>query len=93
MNISEALGWKKTLQSRHAELLALRNQNAQTRIVRYGTEAEKVVPEYDPKKLDRRVTLLAREIRSLDEAIKRTNASVDVQGFTRDENVLGELEE
>lgn len=94
MNLSESLGWMKTLKGRHAELIALRDQNSRTTFVRYmgaGETREETKPVYDTKALDRRVTLLAREIRLLDEAIKRTNAKVEVEGFTRDENVLGEL--
>lgn len=93
LTISEALGWKKTLEGRHSELVQLRNANANVRMQRYGREEPEVIqkPEYDVKALDKRVTLLAREIRLVDEAIKRANAQTLTE-FTRDEAVLGELE-
>jgi hypothetical protein len=93
MNISEALGWMKTLKARHAELVGLRDANSATRIQRYGDNSTEIKPEYDTKKLDKRVTLLAREIRILDEAIKRTNAATELPNFVRDDAVLGELED
>jgi len=94
MNISEALGWMKTLKARHGELVALRNQNSTTTRTRYGKDdpTEVITPTYNAVHLDRRITLLAREMRLLDEAIKRSNAMTIIGGFTRDENVLGELE-
>lgn len=93
MNISEALGWMKTLKTRHQELLVLRNQNSATQINHYGDNRTEVKPEYDVKKLDKRVSLVAREIRLLDESIKRTNATTEVPNFVRNDDVLGELED
>ena len=94
MNLSESLGWMKTLQARHSELVTLRDTNSRTRIQKYGADnEEKILPTYDAKKLDKRVTLLAREIRLLDEAVKRTNAATPVAGFDRNDDVLGELED
>ncbi len=93
MNISEALGWMKTLKARHSELVHLRDANSGRTIQRYGN-ADPVItePKYDAIKLDRRVGLIAREIRLLDEAIKRTNAAVEVNGFQRNDDGLGEVE-
>lgn len=94
MTINEGLGWLQTLKARHAELINLRNANARATTIRYGTDNnEKVEPTYDAKKLDKRVTLLAREIRLLSEAIKRANATTEVPGFNRNDEVLGELED
>lgn len=93
MNISEALGWMKTLKSRHAELISLRDANSATRIHRYGDNSQEVKPEYDVKALDKRVTLLAREIRLLDEAVKRANATTELPNYSRSDDVLGELED
>jgi hypothetical protein len=93
MNISEALGWMKTLKARHGELVALRDQNSATRTMRYGNDVQEIKPQYDPKKLDKRVGLLAREIRLLDEAIKRINATTEIPGYVRNDDVLGELED
>ena len=95
ITISEALGWKQILQARHNELVALRNQNSfhETRYI--GANAEKSVeraPTYDVKKLDALITQVAREIRLLDAALKKTNATVNVVGYDQDEKVLGQIE-
>lgn len=97
VTISEALGWQKTLNYRHAELVRLRDQNSQRTRQRYNfgtaSQQEQVEePTYDAKALDKRITLLAREIRVVGEAIKRANASVQLQDYLKDESVLGELE-
>ena len=94
MTISEALGWMKVLKARHAELVALRNENSNVRTTRYSREDPVVVeePKYDAKALDRRITLIAREMRLVDEAIKRANAVTPIGDYARDDNVLGELE-
>lgn len=92
MNISEALSWKKVLTQRHAELVRLRDANSNQTRYRIPGQADQIEePLYDVKLLDKRVTLIAREIRLVDESIKRTNAKTEVD-VTRDEDVLGELE-
>lgn len=92
MTISQALGWAKTLQQRHTELVGLRNSNSASRSTRYGNEERvETKPEYDAKKLDKRITLIAREIRLVNDEIKRVNATVEVS-LPKDEEVLGELE-
>lgn len=95
ITVSEGLGWKQTLTTRHAELVNLRNQNSASVTTRYGSTdtSIKVVPEYDVKALDKRITLLAREIRLLDEATKRSNAATILPDYLRDDAVLGELED
>lgn len=93
MNLSEALGWLKVLKARHAELVRLRDANSSDRTESYGERVIETKPTYDAKKLDKRITLIAREIRCLDEAIKRTNAATPIAGFTRNDDVLGELED
>lgn len=94
LTINEALGWMTTLKDRHAELVKLRDANSRDEIRYLGANADKQIERkalYDPKALDRMVTTVAREIRVLDMAIKRTNASVKVAGYSQDEAVLGEL--
>jgi hypothetical protein len=94
LTINEALGWMTTLKERHAELVNLRNQNSRDKLRYIGANAEKTIEEkalYDPKALDKTITTLAREIRLLDMAIKRTNATTKVAGYNQDEAVLGEL--
>ena len=94
VTISEAMGWMKTLRERHAELVALRNENSKKETRFYGQNVDKeriVEPVYDVKHLDAMVTTVAREIRKLDEGIKKTNAVVFVEGYEKNEAVLGEL--
>ena len=93
MTISEGLNWLKTLTSRHAELVRLRDANSATRINRYGDDKVEIKPEYDAKKLDRRITLLAREIRLCNDAIKKANATLALPGYEQRDEVLGELED
>lgn len=92
--ISEGLSWLKILQKRQQELIGLRDGNANLRYaIAFGTRdtQEKIEPVYDAKDLDKRVTLLAREIRLCDTAIKRMNARVTLEGYEMDDDVLGEL--
>ena len=92
--ISEGINWLKTLQTRHQELIQLRDNNARlivTRNMALNTSEEQK-PTYDAKKLDRRITLLAREIRLCNDGIKRANAVTQVSGYEIQEDVLGELE-
>lgn len=94
ITISEALGWQKTLQTRHRELVDLRNQNStrETRFYGANVDKEKIVdPVYDVVELDRTINQVAREMRKLDEAVKRTNMKTTLDGYARDEAVLGEL--
>lgn len=93
MTINEGLSWKKTLQTRHAELVRLRDANSGATRQRFGTEVIEHTPSYDAKKLDKRITLIAREIRLLDSAIKTANAVTQVPGYTQNDDVLGELED
>src|SRR3990167_704534 len=70
--ISEGINWLKTLQTRHQELIQLRDNNARlivTRNMALNTSEEQK-PTYDAKTLDRRITLLAREIRLCNDGIK-----------------------
>jgi hypothetical protein len=89
--ISEGLGWLKTLAIRHAELVKMRDANAKTTTQDYNGKTVITVPEYDVKKLDKRVTILAREHRLCAEAIKKTNATTPID-YVIDDTVLGELE-
>ena len=94
ITISEAMGWKATLQERHNELVSLRDQNSIRETRMYGANADKeriIEPVYEAVALDSLISKVAREVRKLDEAIKRTNGLTKVDGYDRDENVLGEL--
>ena len=92
MTIDEALRWISTLKTRHTELVSLRNHNSKDQS-RYFGDREVVIdkPVYDIKGLDKLVNNVAKEIRKLDEAIKKTNAQTQVLDYTKDENALGEL--
>ena len=92
ITISEGIGYLKMLRERHAELLALRNQNAVKETRFYGANADKnkeIEPVYDVKALDLLVTSVSREIRILDMAIKRANAATVLEGYDWRDEVLG----
>jgi hypothetical protein len=94
ITINEGLTWLKTLRERHAELVALRNENSNVLTRRYGVGGDKETekkPVYDVKALDKLVTRVAREIQKLEQAIKVTNATTTVAGYEKDEAVLGEV--
>src|SRR5437773_2351856 len=94
ITISQALSWRKTLTERHSELVNLRNQNAQQETRFYGANVDKervFNPLYDVVQLDKLVSNLAREIRTLDEAIKATNVATNVLNYERKDEILGEL--
>lgn len=91
ITISESLGWLKTLKARHAELVALRNANAAEVSVDYQGKQTTRTPLYDAKDLDKKVAVLAREIRLCDAAVKATNAQTLVKDYVMDDDVLAEL--
>jgi hypothetical protein len=95
ITINEALVWKKTLHERHSELVRLRDENSHTETRRYGVGGDKAVektPVYDVKVLDKMITRLAKELRTLDQQIKATNGVTQVVGYTQHDDVLGELQ-
>lgn len=89
--ISECLGWLKTLKARHAELIQLRNVNSAEVDVDYQGKTTTRKPLYDVKELDKRIAVLAREIRLCDTAIKAANGQTIVKDFQVDDDVLAEL--
>lgn len=91
ITISQGLGWLKTLKSRHAELVALRNQNSAEVTTDYNGKTTTKTPTYDVKELDKRIAVLAREIRLCDTAIKDTNGVTKVRDYVMDDEVLAEL--
>ena len=91
--ISEGINWLNTLKQRHAELIRLRDSNAARTSNNYQGVITTTSPTYDARKLDQRITLLAREIRLCNDSLKRTNASTQMVGFELRDDVLGELED
>lgn len=94
LTISEGIQNLKLLRERHAELLALRNQNAVRETRFYGANADKnkeIEPVYSVKRLDQLVTKVATEARKLDASIKRANATVVID-YVWDDAVLGEID-
>jgi len=91
ITVSEALGWVNTLKTRMSELTRLRDNNS-SETKRYMGEREVISrPVYDAKELDKRITLLQRELRLVDQAIKRSNARTVLEEYQQDDTVLGEL--
>lgn len=95
VTISELLGIKELVNKRYNELMQLRNQNSHVERSWRGVNEDKLVekkPTYDAVKLDKLIARLAQQIRLIDTAIKKTNATVVVDGYEWDDAVLGELE-
>lgn len=92
MTLDEGLRWMSTLKTRHSELVGLRDKNSKDQS-RYFGDREVVVekPVYDIKALDKLVNNVAKEIRKLDEAIKKTNTVTTIVGYDKDESALGEI--
>jgi len=94
ISLNLALGRIKTLLQRHNELCHLRDNNAK-RTTRFGigkdAEKEEVIPTFNARDLDHKITILAKEIRLLDEAIKETNQKTDVIGYLWNDEVLAEI--
>lgn len=91
VTISEALGWLKTLKTRHAELVKLRDANAAVVEVDFQGKSTKRTPTYDARVLDKVIATLSREIRLCDTAIKTTNGQTEVKEYQADDDVLAEL--
>lgn len=71
MTINEGLAWLNTLEKRHEELLALRNDNAHRERRSWGSSADREIvkePVCDIKPLERLVTGVAGEIRLPEQA-------------------------
>jgi hypothetical protein len=95
LTINEALITQKTLRARYSELVGLRDANTVNETRWHGANADKPVEKrvvYDALALDRSISVLARDLRTLDMALKRTNALTLVENYEYDEGVLGELE-
>ena len=92
LTIDEGLRWYGSLKQRHTELVGLRNQNSNERS-RYFGDREVAIdkPVYDVKILDRLINGVAKEMRKLDESIKKTNAQTAILAYEKDEAALGEL--
>lgn len=93
MTINEALVHLKLMKQRHGELVSLRNENA-NKERRYFDGGKEVVkePVYNVKDVDRKVVALTKEMRSLELAIKNTNAVTQVAGYTADDSVFDGIE-
>lgn len=93
VTINEGLVWMKTLRERQVELVSLRNENSNVKTRHYGMadNTTETKPTYDVKVLDKMITTVAKEIRLLDQAIKRTNASAEIMGYDQNDDALGEL--
>jgi hypothetical protein len=95
LTISKGMNALKTLKTRHAELIGLRDHNSVRETRWAGANADKAIVEkqvlYDPKKLDALISRVAREIRLLDDAIKDANAKYKLE-YEWDDAVLGQIE-
>ena len=82
----------KSLKARHSELVTLRNENSKESSRFFGDREVKIdKPVYDVKNLDKLINGVAKEVRTLDEAIKNTNTKTEIIGYTKNEPAFGEI--
>jgi hypothetical protein len=79
MKINELLSLQKMVRERKNELAGLRSQVA-VRTSYYGQKESTSEPQYDVKKVDRKITELQNWLYQVDAAIKMTNAVTEVVG-------------
>ena len=94
MTISEALTYSKSLFNRHSELVGLRDENSKKERRFFGSNAEREVvtePLYNVKELDKKINIVAKEMRLIDMAIKSANATTQIN-YTQDETVWDSIE-
>jgi len=95
ITISQGLSWLKSITTRRAELVSLRNENSNSAKRFFGAHGDKetvTTPIYDVKALDKTITLLHMEERKLEDAIKQANATTKIPGYLKDASILGTLE-
>lgn len=97
ITINEGLSWQKTLKTRHAELVKLRDTSAK-RTMRAENPYDRTSPmqlvdepTYDVVSLDKTIAGIARELRVLESAIKHMNGKTVLENYEQDDKVLGEL--
>lgn len=96
MTINEGLELIALLKTRINELNGLRRENT-VRDTYYGGDKQVLEvkePMYDIKKVDKLISKLSKDLRLLQSAIKKTNATCDIKGFESkklEEFDLGEL--
>jgi len=94
LTVSEGLTTLKMLKARHAELVALRDKNAEKETRFYGASADRtkeIEPVYDVRELDRLVSSVAKELRLLETAIKRSNVRTVLSDYDWSDDKMGEL--
>lgn len=92
MTISEALTYIKSLKARHSQLMQLQQENSYES-TRYAGEKGVVVktPQYIVKNVDKKINLVAGEIRKLEMAIKKANAITEIS-YQENEDVFSAIE-
>lgn len=90
LTINEGLTLLKSLKQRHGELVGLQRQCGKKSTHYYSDSPIVDEPTYDIKDLDKKIGHLAREIRSLDSAIKATNAVVQIHGYEEPSDTIWE---
>jgi hypothetical protein len=92
MKVNELLSLQKIVRERKNELVGMRSQ-VSTKTTYYGQKESIVEPQYDVKKLDKRITEMQNWLYRVDAAIKMTNAVTEVTGIDVDvDGILAPLE-
>lgn len=93
MTISEGLSYAKQLREKYHDLKSLRDENSSVhRRIFGGGDKDSVTikePVYKLKVLDAKMNLVSKEMRLLEQAIKRANATFTIS-YEPDESVWNE---
>ena len=91
MTINEALSFTKILRARKAELVALWMQ-CSTKTSYFGEREKIEEPQYDVKKMDRKIIEMDNALFKIDSAIKQTNADTQLKIEINVDALLSPLE-
>ena len=92
MTINELMVLMTAVKTRIVELKELRRTSA-NRETYYGDNSTRsITPEYDVKKVDKKVVELQNFLRKADAKLKQTNATTNVQIEVDEESLLSPIE-
>jgi uncharacterized protein (DUF934 family) len=92
MTINELMVLMTAVKTRVAELREVRRTSANRETWYNGTNERNITPEYDVKKVDKKIVELQNFLRKADAKLKQTNATTNVQLEVDEESLLSPLE-
>lgn len=93
MTVNEMLVVQKAIRGRMMGLTALRSSVANRESYLYGKDNQKVVePQYDVKKVDKKISEMERFLMKSDAAIKKSNAVTEIDLDVNTDELLNPIE-